>query len=110
MKISNKTEKIFGVSVPKAEFELRYNVHESSVKSKKKDLQTKPTAYRAFQYHRDFMSLIKTWDRGNRKVREEILKDFIEGNMGKTARELDNELAGGASLLLTRITAWLSLK
>ena len=104
-----RREWAFGVKIPKPEFELRYNVRESFKKEESKPGQ-KISAYRAFQYHRDFMSLIKTWDRGGRSVREEILTDFVQSCEGKTAPELDNELAGGGSLFLTRITAWLRLK
>ena len=55
------------------------------------------------------LHLTRTWDQGNRTIREKILKDFIKENKHKTGPQLEKELNNGASLLLTRITAWLRL-
>lgn len=46
---------------------------------------------------------------GNRTVRERILRDFIKNNKNKTGPQLERELFYGASLFLTRLTAWLRL-
>jgi hypothetical protein len=56
-----------------------------------------------------FLKLSRTWDKGNRTVRERILKDFVENNQNKTGPQLERELYYGASLFLTRLTAWLRL-
>ena len=55
------------------------------------------------------LHLTKTWDQGNKSVRERILKDFVKENKFKTGPQLEKELNNGASLFLTRITAWLRL-
>lgn len=47
--------------------------------------------------------------KGNRTTRQRILKDFIQANLNKTRPQLEKELNNGASLFLTRITAWLRL-
>ncbi|XP_072366964.1 armadillo-like helical domain containing protein 1 isoform X2 [Scyliorhinus torazame] len=49
------------------------------------------------------------WDNGDKAVRHRILSDFINTNKGKTGPELELQFAQGASLFLTRLTAWLRL-
>ncbi|KAI8613915.1 armadillo-type protein [Chytriomyces sp. MP71] len=56
-----------------------------------------------------FMQLSKTWDRGNRNMRERILQEFVDNNKNKTGPQLEIEFGNGASLFLTRVTAWLRL-
>ncbi|KAJ3163194.1 hypothetical protein HDU86_002363 [Geranomyces michiganensis] len=56
-----------------------------------------------------FMQLASTWDRGNRSVRERILADFIMHNRNKTGPQLEREFSNGASLFLTRLSAYLRL-
>ncbi|KAI9337974.1 armadillo-type protein [Obelidium mucronatum] len=56
-----------------------------------------------------FMQLSKTWDRGNKNMRERILQDFVDNNRNKTGPQLEREFGNGASLFLTRVTAWLRL-
>ncbi|TPX63104.1 hypothetical protein SpCBS45565_g06834 [Spizellomyces sp. 'palustris'] len=56
-----------------------------------------------------FIQLSKTWDRGTRTVREKILRDFVDHNRNKTGPQLEREFSNGASLFLTRLTAWLRL-
>ncbi|ORX52517.1 ARM repeat-containing protein [Piromyces finnis] len=56
-----------------------------------------------------FLKLSRTWDKGNRTIRERILRDFIKNNKNKTGPQLERELFYGASLFLTRLTAWLRL-
>ncbi|KAJ3124126.1 hypothetical protein HK100_011355 [Physocladia obscura] len=63
--------------------------------------RTSPSSY--------FMRLSKTWDQGNKYVREKILQEFVTSNRNKTGPQLEKELGNGASLFLTRITAWLRL-
>lgn len=46
---------------------------------------------------------------GGRNVREKILEEFIAHNRNKTGPQLERELGNGASLFLTRISAWLRL-
>jgi hypothetical protein len=53
--------------------------------------------------------LTRTWDQGNKSVRQRILQEFIKDNKNKTGPQLEKELNNGASLFLTRITAWLRL-
>lgn len=55
------------------------------------------------------LHLTRTWDQGNRIIRERILTEFIKNNKFKTGPQLEKELNNGASLFLTRITAWLRL-
>lgn len=57
----------------------------------------------------NFIQISSTWDKGNRAVREKILRDFIANNRNKTGPQLEREFGNGASLFLTRITAWLRL-
>ncbi|KAJ3372974.1 hypothetical protein GGF31_001511 [Allomyces arbusculus] len=57
----------------------------------------------------DFMKLATSWDRGSKSVRERILNDFIHSCRLKTGPQLEQELGLGASLFLTRISAWLRL-
>ncbi|KAJ3175178.1 hypothetical protein HDU87_006413 [Geranomyces variabilis] len=56
-----------------------------------------------------FMQLASTWDRGNRTVRERILADFVMHNRNKTGPQLEREFSNGASLFLTRLSAYLRL-
>ncbi|KAJ3240010.1 hypothetical protein HDU78_002537 [Chytriomyces hyalinus] len=42
-------------------------------------------------------------------MRERILQEFVENNKNKTGPQLERELGNGASLFLTRVTAWLRL-
>ncbi|KAJ3192141.1 hypothetical protein HK101_006976 [Irineochytrium annulatum] len=56
-----------------------------------------------------FVQIGKTWDRGNRAIRERILQEFVDNNKGKTGPQLEREFGNGASLFLTRITTWLRL-
>ncbi|KAJ3074392.1 hypothetical protein HDU98_011367 [Podochytrium sp. JEL0797] len=57
------------------------------------------------------MQLSKTWDRvgGNKNMRERILQDFVDNNRNKTGPQLEREFGNGASLFLTRVTAYLRL-
>ncbi|KAJ3149763.1 hypothetical protein HDU89_003520 [Geranomyces variabilis] len=55
------------------------------------------------------MQLASTWDRGNRTVRERILADFVMHNRNKTGPQLEREFSNGASLFLTRLSAYLRL-
>ncbi|KAI9218662.1 hypothetical protein BC828DRAFT_387989 [Blastocladiella britannica] len=57
----------------------------------------------------DFLKVACSWDRGSRSVRERILEDFIATCKHKTGPQLERELSLGASLFLTRISAWLRL-
>ncbi|KAJ3044224.1 hypothetical protein HDV00_002902 [Rhizophlyctis rosea] len=56
-----------------------------------------------------FLQISQTWDRGNHAVRARILADFVAKNQNKTGPQLEREFANGASLFLTRITAWMRL-
>ncbi|KAJ3014746.1 hypothetical protein HKX48_004984 [Thoreauomyces humboldtii] len=60
-----------------------------------------PTSY--------FMQLSKTWDRGTRTIREKILQEFVTHNRNKTGPQLEREFSNGASLFLTRLSAYLRL-
>jgi hypothetical protein len=55
------------------------------------------------------MHLLREWDKGSTPVRRKILVQFIKQNQNKTGTDLEEELAHTASLLFTRITAWLRL-
>jgi len=54
-------------------------------------------------------NLLHEWDNGSKKIRKQILHDFIRQNYNKTGPELEEEFAQAASLFLTRLTAWLRL-
>lgn len=56
-----------------------------------------------------FMRLLNEWDKGSKETRKKILTDFTAHNQNRTGTEIEEELAHSASLLLTRITAWLRL-
>ncbi|XP_078264085.1 armadillo-like helical domain containing protein 1 [Rhinoraja longicauda] len=56
-----------------------------------------------------FMSFLQDWDHGTKDIRHQILKDFINTSKGKTSPELELQFAQGASLFLTRLTAWLRI-
>ncbi|XP_055497706.1 armadillo-like helical domain containing protein 1 [Leucoraja erinacea] len=56
-----------------------------------------------------FMSFLQDWDRGTKAIRHQILNDFINTSKGKTSPELELQFAQGASLFLTRLTAWLRI-
>ncbi|XP_042191821.1 armadillo-like helical domain containing protein 1 isoform X3 [Callorhinchus milii] len=55
------------------------------------------------------MDFLQEWDHADRTFRCRMLNDFINANQGKTGPELEIEFAQGASLFLTRVTAWLRL-
>ncbi|KAI9149707.1 hypothetical protein H9P43_009886 [Blastocladiella emersonii ATCC 22665] len=57
----------------------------------------------------DYMKIASSWDRGSRRVRERLLEDFVENCKHMTGPQLERELGLGASLFLTRVTAWLRL-
>ena len=46
---------------------------------------------------------------GTRNTRLMLLRDFIRNNSNKSAAQLESDLVNGASLFLTRISAWLRL-
>ncbi|KAH6577734.1 hypothetical protein BASA62_000715 [Batrachochytrium salamandrivorans] len=56
-----------------------------------------------------FLQITSTWDRGNRAVRGKILREFVSSNDKKTGPQIEKEFSNGASLFLTRISAWLRL-
>lgn len=57
----------------------------------------------------DITELLDQWDQGTKSKRVEILTVFVKECKGKTAPELESKLSRGASLFLTRLTAWLRL-
>jgi len=52
---------------------------------------------------------LQEWDNASKPKRSKILEQFINTNIGKTAPELEDIFNGGASLLFSRLTAWLRL-
>ncbi len=56
-----------------------------------------------------FMHLLNEWDKGSTNLRRKILTDFCHENSNATGTEIEEKYAQSASLLLTRITAWLRL-
>eukprot|EP00899_Mesostigma_viride_P016457 jgi/Mesvir1/24812/Mv22061-RA.1 len=52
---------------------------------------------------------LRAWDKGSRAARMRLLEEFIATNQNKTGPELEREYGNGASLLLTRVSAWLRL-
>ncbi|XP_051866613.1 LOW QUALITY PROTEIN: armadillo-like helical domain containing protein 1 [Pristis pectinata] len=56
-----------------------------------------------------FMGFLQDWDHGSKATRQHILNDFINTSRGKTSPELELQFAQGASLFLTRLTAWLRI-
>ncbi|XP_048717307.1 armadillo-like helical domain containing protein 1 isoform X4 [Caretta caretta] len=55
------------------------------------------------------MGFLQEWDNASKAARSHILGNFIKANQGKTGPELELEFSQGASLFLTRLTAWLRL-
>ena len=53
--------------------------------------------------------LLREWDNGKKEGRIKILRTFVARNQHKTGPELEMEYGNGASLFLTRVTAWLRL-
>jgi hypothetical protein len=53
--------------------------------------------------------LLREWDKGKKEGRIKILRAFVARNQHKTGPELEMEYGNGASLFLTRVTAWLRL-
>jgi hypothetical protein len=56
-----------------------------------------------------FMHLLNEWDKGVSNIRRKILIEFVNENSNCTGTEIEEKYAYSASLLLTRITAWLRL-
>ena len=52
---------------------------------------------------------LRSWDKGDRTTRTKMLQAFIERHSEETGPQLENYYGNGASLLLTRIAAWLKL-
>jgi hypothetical protein len=57
----------------------------------------------------DLATLLREWDNGKREVRVQILRAMVASHQEKTGAELEMEYGNGASLFLTRISAWLRL-
>jgi len=56
-----------------------------------------------------FTKFLQDWDNSNKSKRSEILEELIQRCFGKTGPEIESYLHNGASLFLTRLTAWLRL-
>ena len=54
-------------------------------------------------------ALLREWDKGSKKIRMQILADFVVQCRSLTGPQLEKALGNGASLLLARITSWLRL-
>lgn len=54
-------------------------------------------------------TLLREWDKGKKETRVRILRAFVERNAHNTGPELEMQYGNGASLFLTRVTAWLRL-
>ncbi|KAJ3321908.1 hypothetical protein HDV06_003774 [Boothiomyces sp. JEL0866] len=81
----------------------KYKIKEKIPRTTPKD-RLSPTCSQNYLFQ-----LTKTWDKGNKAVRERILKEFVENNQNATGPQLEKNLNNGASLFLTRISAWLRL-
>ncbi|KAI8901105.1 armadillo-type protein [Globomyces pollinis-pini] len=81
----------------------KYKIQESTPRAVKSD-KLLPKCSNSYLFQ-----LIKTWDKGNRAVRERILQEFVASNQHATGPQLERELNNGASLFLTRISAWLRM-
>ena len=57
----------------------------------------------------DLTTLLREWDGGKRETRIKILRSLVASHQQKTGAELEMEYGNGASLFLTRISAWLRL-
>eukprot|EP01052_Picozoa_sp_SAG31_P031580 SAG31_NODE_3361_length_4364_cov_3.184291_5_plen_570_part_00 len=57
----------------------------------------------------DLQLLLREWDNGRKEARLRILRAFVKTNQHRTGPELEMEYGNGASLFLTRVTAWLRL-
>ncbi|KAJ3218229.1 hypothetical protein HDU67_006338 [Dinochytrium kinnereticum] len=83
---------------------IKYPVDEKNLPYVKLSKSLSPSCPSSF-----FLQLSKTWDRGSRSIRERILQEFVNSNRNKTGPQLEREFGNGASLFLTRVTAWLRL-
>ena len=52
---------------------------------------------------------LRCWDKGDRVTRTKMLDEFIERHAHETGPQLEKYYGNGASLFLTRISAWLKL-
>lgn len=52
---------------------------------------------------------LRSWDKGDRVTRTKMLEEFIERHADETGPQLERYYGNGASLFLTRISAWLKL-
>ena len=52
---------------------------------------------------------LRSWDKGDRTTRVKMLEEFIERHSNETGPQLEKYYGNGASLFLTRISAWLKL-
>ena len=67
-----------------------------------------------FQVHRmpaakQLNAFLRRWDTGTRASRTKQLEEFVARCADMTGPQLEDELENGASLVLTRISAWLRL-
>jgi hypothetical protein len=79
------------------------------IHDQKKEPNLRILAHSKGTISKHYLQVSRTWDMANRSTREKILADFIQRNQGKTGPQLELELGNGASLFLTRISAWLRL-
>ncbi|UPQ98189.1 armadillo-like helical domain-containing protein [Chloropicon primus] len=52
---------------------------------------------------------LRSWDKGDRTTRTKMLDEFISRHADETGPQLEKYYGNGASLFLTRISAWLKL-
>lgn len=84
--------------------EEKYKIKERLPRVSKDSHHLLPSASHSYLFQ-----LTKTWDCGSKHVRERILQEFVAGMTNATGPQLEKELNNGASLFLTRISAWLRL-
>eukprot|EP00232_Nephroselmis_pyriformis_P019006 CAMPEP_0182893660 /NCGR_PEP_ID=MMETSP0034_2-20130328/24609_1 /TAXON_ID=156128 /ORGANISM="Nephroselmis pyriformis, Strain CCMP717" /LENGTH=319 /DNA_ID=CAMNT_0025027415 /DNA_START=35 /DNA_END=991 /DNA_ORIENTATION=+ len=54
-------------------------------------------------------TILRKWDRANKVQRQKIMASFVARNAHKSGPQLEREYGNGASLFLTRVSAWLRI-
>ncbi|EGF80626.1 hypothetical protein BATDEDRAFT_24394 [Batrachochytrium dendrobatidis JAM81] len=106
--VNTLQEELFDVLHAKSSLSTRahnkYHVSAGTQRITKPRISLKPHCSASY-----FLQITSTWDKGNRSVREKILREFVASNDNKIGPQIEKEFGNGASLFLTRISAWLRL-
>ena len=72
-------------------------------------LLSAPSVFRSMPSAKQLNAFLRRWDTGTRASRTKQLEEFVARCADMTGPQLEDELENGASLVLTRISAWLRL-